>query len=907
MEVPHKNELRDLLLPVYNAGMSRMLSVLALCSTAFLPLCSRAEPSLTFEGQVRPILKAHCFHCHGEGEKLNGGVDLRLRRFLVQTKTDDGPVMVPGKPGSSLMFTLAKSGEMPKKEKRLSDAEVAIIENWITAGAPTAMEEPLEVPKGFVITKQEREFWAFQPIIRPAVPKWSKADGVRTSIDVFILQKLREQDLEFAPEADKLTLIRRVYFDLLGLPPAPKAVDEFLSDDSPDAYERLVDRVLESSAYGERWARHWLDVAGYADSNGYAEADSVRPQAWRYRDYVIRSLNADKPWNEFIVEQLAGDELAGVTQENAQAKALDTHVQGLLSATGFLRMAPDGTGDDAGDQNLARNNVVAETIKIVSSSLLGLTVGCAQCHDHRYDPISQVDYYRMRAIFEPALDWKNWRNPAQRLISLYTADDRKKADEIEAQARKIDEEANQMRKEFLEKVFEKELAKLPDDIRETVKTARNTPHNKRTPEQIALLKKYPSADVQGALDLYDPAANKKVQAKHDEANKVRANKPPEPFLAPLTEYAGKIPETFLFNRGDHEQPKQKVEPGDLQILQPALAAWNTNGSFTNKDAGLPSSGRRLAYARWLTSGKHPLVARVLVNRFWLEHFGRGLVNSPGDFGRQGDRPSHPELLDWLASEFMANGWKLKPLHKLIMTSTVYRQSSRSEPSLRLDPDNRFYARMKMRRFEAETLRDAILAVSGKLDREPFGPPVPIARDDAGRVVAGEQKTDGRGDPTIVEPIGDLAFRRSVYVQVRRTLPLTVLESFDAPVMSPNCELRNMSTVAPQALTMLNDTFVAEQARYFAERLYAESPGDARAQVRRAWRLAYGGEPTETELLKSLAYLAEQSEQIRAHAAQLSAAKDKPKDDTSPSANPQTLALASLCHALISANRFLYVD
>lgn len=866
-----------------------------------------AAETLNFETDIRPILKAHCFDCHGEGEKLNGGVDLRLRHLMVETKTDDGTVVVPGRPDSSLLIKVLESGEMPKKQKHLGTNEIALIRDWIAAGASTADAEPTELPKGFQITEQEKRYWAFQPIVRPPVPAWTKAEGVRTSIDVFVLQKLREQHLEFAPETDKLALIRRVYFDLLGLPPPPAEVDAFLADGSPDAYERLVDRVLEMPEYGERWGRHWLDTAGYSDSNGYAEADSVRAHAWRYRDYVIRAMNTDKPWNDFIIEQMAGDELARVTQENAVVKAADSHVRELLAATGFLHMAPDGTGDDVPDQNVARNQTIAETLKIVSSSLLGLSVGCAQCHDHRYDPISQVDYYRMRSIFEPALDWKNWRNPAQQLVSLYTTDDRRKADAIEVDARKIDEAAGQMRKEFLEKVFEKELSKLPEEIRESAKAARNTPGGKRTPEQVALLKKYPSADVQGALDLYDPESNKKVLEKQAEATKLRSTKPPEPFLMAVTERSGKVPDTFLFNRGDHEQPKQKVEPAEMQILQGAAGGAGLN--FSKKEEGLESSGRRLAYAQWLVSGRHPLTARVLVNRFWLNHFGRGLVNSPGDFGKQGERPTHPELLDWLASEFMANGWKLKPLHRLIMTSAVYRQSSHNEASLRADPDNRFYGRMKLQRFDAETLRDSILAVSGKLNKEQFGPALPIARDDAGRVLTGEQKTNGNGDPTIVEPIGERAFRRSIYVESRRSLPLTVLEAFDEPVMSPNCAMRQASTVAPQSLMMLNDTFIAQQAHFFAEKLQTENPGDVRSQLNKAWRLVYGAAPKEGEVLTSLIYLAEQGEQIRARIAPTTLKNEAKKSDkpSNVSQDPQTLALASLCQALISANRFIYIE
>lgn len=858
---------------------------------------------VTFENDVRPILKTHCFHCHGEGERLKGDLDLRLRLFMVEAKADDGAAVVAlGKPKESALLKVIKSGEMPKGEKKLAAREVEVIERWIASGAPTAKAESRSVPKGFFITEEERRFWSFQPIVRPVPPVVKKGAGaIRTPIDAFVLEKLREQKLDFAAEADRVTLIRRVYLDLLGLPPGPEEVDAFVADRAADAYERLVDRVLESPHYGERWGRHWLDAAGYADSNGYAEADSVRPHAWHYRDYVIRSLNADKPWDDFIREQLAGDELAGVTHENAAAKASDPRARELLAATGFLRMGPDGTGDENGDANLARNQAIAETLKVVSTSIMGLSVGCAQCHDHRYDPVSQVDYYRLRAIFDPAFDWKNWRAPNERLVSLYSAEDRKKAEAIEAEARKVDEEATRMRKEFLEKVFEKEIAKVPEAEREAVKIARNTAGKDRKPEQVALLKKYPSADVQGALDLYDPEANKHVTAKQAEAGKIRATKPPEPFLVALTERAGRVPETFLFNRGDHDQPKQKVEPNELEILRQAAGlefAGDTNRS---------SSGRRLAYARWLTSGRHPLTARVLANRVWLNHFGRGLVNSPADFGLQGERPTHPELLDWLASEFMAKGWRLKPLHRLIMTSAVYRQSSRNEASLRADPDNRFYGRMKLHRLDAETVRDSILAVSGKLRAEQFGPALPIAHDDAGRVLVGEQKLNGNNDPVIVEAIGEKAFRRSVYVQVRRSAPLTVLEAFDAPVMAPNCVARESSSVAPQALMMLNDVFIAEQSRAFAARLQGEHPGDLRAQVTRAWRLAYGVLPTAAEMQTSLVYVAEQTEQIRQRLAELPPPKEKDKDKAPAKPEPQTLALASLCQGLISANRFLYVD
>lgn len=387
-----------------------------------------ADSPLSFESDIRPILKTHCFHCHGAGDSLKGDLDLRLRRFM-DKKSDSGTILNPGHPESSRLFILTRDGEMPKGEKRLSEAEVQKIGKWIAAGARTLRPEPTEIPKGFFITEEDRSFWSFQPVrqVTPPTSGTNHAAWVRNPVDAFLLQKLEPLGLSFAPEADRLSLIRRVYFDLLGLPPSPEAVQEFVKDSAPDAYERLVDRVLQKPEYGERWGRHWLDVAGYSDSNGYAESDSIRPHAWRYRDYVIRSFNQDKPFDQFIVEQLAGDELAGICTTNTSLALDQPRVQECLVATGFLRMAPDGTGDGPTDPGLARNQVIAETIKIVSSSLLGITVGCAQCHDHRYDPISQVDYYRFRAIFDPAFDWKAWRTPAERAISLYLPSDRKKS------------------------------------------------------------------------------------------------------------------------------------------------------------------------------------------------------------------------------------------------------------------------------------------------------------------------------------------------------------------------------------------------------------------------------------------------------------------------------------------------
>lgn len=890
---------------------------LALLVSITTPLAG-AEVVLTFEKDVRPILKTHCTHCHGEEEKPEGGVDLRLRRFMERAMEDGSPLLAPGQPSKSGLVSIIRSGDMPKKGKPVPEAELAVIEQWIAQGAKTARPEPPTLAPGAIISDEDRAFWAFQPVKRPNVPRDVDAARVRTPVDAFVLATLKDKGLAMAPEADARTLIRRVSLDLTGLPPSPEEVEEFLQESglhegqtaghdaarrsgggiSPSAqadhaYEQLVERLLASPRYGERWARHWLDVAGYADSNGYAEADSERPQSWRYRDYVIRAMNDDKPWDEFIQEQIAGDELAGATHGDFQQAVLDPRRRDQLTATAFLRMAPDGTGDSGDDPKLARNQVIAEEMKILSSSVIGLTVGCAQCHDHRHDPITQADYYRLRAVFDPAYHWEAWRAPAQRLYSLYSPEDRAKAAAVEKQARAIEDEARAMSKKFLDEIFEVEILKLPEADRAPFRAARATPKEKQTPEQKALIKKYPSALATYSLDLYDKKKQDLVDAKMAEAAKVRGTKPVEGFVMALTEIKGSVPVSKLFNRGDHDQPKQAVAPGEIGILarpevEPFKAAVLSSGS----------TGRRLAYARWLTSGKHPLTARVLVNRFWLHHLGRGIVNTPGDFGRQGERPTHPELLDWLADEFVRGGWRLKPLHRAIVLSSTYRQSSMNAASLASDPENKLLARWKMRRLDAEMLRDSLLAATDALVKASYGPPSSIGRDPHGRVVVGVDK--GTITTHKVESGGANDFRRSIYVQVRRSKPVTVLDTFDAPLMAPNCELRAQTTVAPQSLLMMNDSFVLENAARLAKRLQAEHPGDPRAQLQRAWSILYGRPASEADLARSLAYLEAQTKVLTQYHHDIQHAKGVVP-------NPPQEALASLCQVLCSSNRFLYVE
>jgi hypothetical protein len=570
----------------------------------------------------------------------------------------------------------------------------------------------------------------------------------------------------------------------------------------------------------------------------------------------------------------------------------------MLIATGMLRMGPDGTGDGAADPNLARNDVMADTIKIVSTSLLGLTVGCAQCHAHRYDPITHADYHRVRALFEPAYDWQHWRTPDERLVSLWTDEIRQQASAAEAELKDITQRRNEALDKTVDETLAHELAKLPEDIQPLAKAARATPDKDRTAEQRQLIKEYPFLNVdRGSVYLYVADRLTEFNKKWDELTEAtRKKRPADDFVLCLTEVPGQLPPTKLFARGDFNQPRQEVAPGELAVV-------NSNGFTIAADPARPTSGRRLAYARHLTDGRHPLVARVLVNRFWLHLFGRGLVATPGDFGTLGESPSHPELLDSMADDFMQGGWKLKTLVRRIVTSAVYRQSSDRRDSLdAIDPENRLLGRMSVRRLEAESIRDSLLSINGRLSSKMFGPAVPVTPDDTGQVVIGVDTRDSAGRPSgKVVPLGEDEFRRTIYVQVRRSRPLGMLEPFDAPLMKPNCELRTSTTVAPQSLLMMNSAFVVEQSEAMAERVERESGPDAPAQFQRAWLLAYSRKPTEADSRAGVAFLSEQAALVSQAAA---AVPVDPKKTPTP---PARVALAQLCHALIISNEFLYVD
>ncbi len=877
-----------LLLPLLVTGLMNSLQA----EDAAVPVPTPKDLNLTFERDVRPILKAHCFLCHGEETELKGGLDLRLVR-LMQSGGDSGAAITAGANDGSLLWQRVASNEMPPGSKKLTSAEKQTLRQWLDQGAKTARAEP-ENPEDARFTEEELGFWAWQPV-RPTEPPAPAGYAIASPIDGFIAAELAKQSLSFSPEADRTTLIRRVTFDLTGLPPSPADVRAFVNDTEPDAWEKVVDRLLSSPQYGVRWGRHWLDIAGYAESDGNAGADRERPYAWHYRDYVIQSINDDKPYDQFLVEQLAGDELI----EGAADGNNPRHVE-LLAATGFLRMAPDTTQTD--DTIMDRNQAVAETLKVVGSSVLGLTVGCAQCHDHRYDPISIEDYYRFRSIFDPAFPLQAWKKPGERLTDLTDDACRAEIAHIEAEAVVKETEIRTRRREHCQAIQDKAINAAPEAVRELLRLAVNTTADKHTPEQKALLDLHPTVRtidwIIGQLIEYDMPAYRKFEAEEKTVAELRKTKPSPRMVMNVQETAAVIPASTIFFRGDPQQPTQAVAPGELHVLTVA----RTQPVIPENTEGRATTGRRLAYARQLTDGTHPLVARVAVNRMWRHHFGRGLVRSTTDFGTFGDRPSHPELLDWLADDFVRNGWKMKRFHKLIVMSTVYRQASHRNDSLdRVDPENHLLGRMNLQRLEAEAIRDAILMATGRLNLQVAGESVPVSEDGEGKAVIGRRiLRDGLFSHT--ESVGDQEFRRSIYLSSARSLPLNMLDTFDLPMMSPNCAQRSFSTAAPQSLWFLNDESIVKLSDGMAGQLFAGEPTNPESRLNEAfWRLFATG-PDADETAQCLSYLKEQAEYFRTDPD-----KDWQETVAKNAQAPEVRALSSLCQMMMASNRFLYVD
>ena len=817
-----------------------------------------ADRKISFSTDIQPIFQSSCWKCHSATVQLSK-LNLSTRE-LALAGGEHGVVLVPGNAEKSRLYRMVAGLEKPSMplDGKLTASQVESIKLWIDQGAlwdASATASPVSGPASANEDKplpaEARNYWAF----RKPVAEDVKTEG--NPIDVFINRELQKRGLHAAPVADRRTLLRRAYMDLIGLPPTLAETDEFLNDQKPGAWERLIERLLASPHYGERWGRHWLDVARYADSNGF-EHDFDRPNAWRYRDYVIRAFNQDKPYNSFLREQIAGDEIANVTQDS-------------LIATGFLRQyAKVGFREKDNPDN--RYDYLDDMIATIGRGVLGLTVQCARCHDHKFDPITQRDYYRMQASLFGYVETEHPLT-APDVAAAYE----KKMAELDARANEVKAKLRELDQPYKDRLLPAKYKKFPANVREAIAT----PEEKRTPGQVLLAGQVirtvsvSPAEIDRIMTPEDLAQKKKLNGELAAIEQERPK--PIPMAAIVTDgdyrftpdgpgdepapgkgvkreaiegsylHTGpshyEAPPSYLLIRGDPHSHGPQMQPGFIRVA-----------TYGNPPTTLPpstphTSGRRLALAEWLVSPENPLAARVMVNRIWHHHFGRGIVATLDNFGKMGEAPTHPELLDWLAVEFMKQGWSIKQMHRLIMTSDAYKMASQFDDAedMAKDPQDRYYWRYRMQRIEAEILRDDILEVSGGLNQEMFGKPVfpVLPKEVLGSQVNGiwKQTEDG---PAV--------WRRSVYVYRKRGLPYPLLEIFDLPNQNISCGARNVSTVPTQALTLMNDEFVLKQAQLFANRVEEAAPGDPKAEVDLAYRLALSRPPSDKERQLALDFL-----------------------------------------------------
>jgi len=763
------------------------------------PAQAQSTPE-SFERKIRPLLAEHCVSCHGP-EKQKGHLRLDAPEFI-RAGGESGPILIPGNPNESRLIQAVRYAEetfkMPPKQK-LPAPLIETLTRWVQDGAampetPAASTPP--VRKEFSIGPADRAHWAFQPVRPPRVAARPPSKGGPHPIDVMIDAGLRKARLAANGRAHSRELVRRAFFDLAGLPPSPEDVAQFESDPSEAAWARLIDRLLDSPHYGEKWGRHWLDLVRFAESNSY-ERDGPKPHAWRYRDYVIRSFNADKPFDRFILEQLAGDELPSPDAES-------------IIATGYYRL---GIWDDEpADRELARYDGLDDILATTGQVFLGLTIDCARCHHHKIDPISQHDYYRLLSFFQNINPYRNGGETDE--VPVFGNDMERRDFASRKQAHEL--RAASLRKEI------DDFKILMQDRHAGSDPARRSAFND---EIIA---------KEGARLLGDENWKRFSNAK-EQLEKLKRETIPAARALAVTEAGSKPGETFVLLRGNPALKGDRVDPGFLDVLgastlPPEMVAPSDR-----------SSGRRTAIARWIAAPENPLTARVLANRLWQYHFGRGLVRSSSNFGLQGDKPTHPELLDWLAAELVQGGWSLKRMHRLIMSSEAYRRSSRGrEDALQSDPMNHHFWRFDPRRLAAEEIRDAILSIAGNLNPRMHGPGVYV--DIPKEVLAGQsQPGSGWGKSSLTEQS-----RRSVYIHVKRSLLTPVLDSFDMAETDRSTPIRFATVQPTQALGMLNGDFLNHQSAVFAERIRKERGNHPRGQVERALALATSRIPSPPE-------------------------------------------------------------
>ncbi len=788
------------------------------------------------------LLHQQCAQCHS-GAVAMSGLRLDTREALVKGGTR-GAAIKPGEASASLLMNAVRhAGKlMMPPGKKMSDADIELLTKWVDEGAawPAAVSAAPSA-KG-------KTWWSFQPPKRPQVPTIAGAES-RTPIDAFVIAKLQQAKLQPANEASKRALIRRAFLDLHGLPPTAERVDQFLQDTSADAYEKIVDELLASPRYGEKWGRHWLDLVRYGDTSGF-EQDPYLLYAWRYRDYVIESFNQDKPYDRFVKEQIAGDELF---PDDPVAQ----------SGTGYFTVGPNR------DmlykvEDINRIETLTDYVDTTSSVFLGLTVGCARCHDHKFDPIPQRDYYRMQAIFVPAEKTRVFLqyDPARG----YDLGENMR----HAKLREIGDQLEAILRPYQKKISDEKLAKLPAMVRD----AYATDEAKRTPEQRAIVdenRRKIGASPQEVRALLTPELNESLQKIETQLVGMFTGFKAGPFAPAVRDISREAPKTFM-------PPRPGSSP---EIVNAGMLTALGGTDVPEPPIDATSTGRRKALAEWIASPSHPLTARVMVNRIWQHHFGKGLVSTPSDFGFRGAAPTHPELLDWLATEFVANGWSVKKLHKQIMISSVYRRSVDPGPGAEeQDPENKLLSHMNRRRLFPEEIRDGMLQSSGALNLKMGGRPVvpPVAREE---LYGLSQNPDNMW---IVTANSEEQRRRSVYMQARRTFRPAMFESFDAPDGIRTCSRREESNTAPQSLTLLNGKWTTDEAGRLGSAIATDgsTPTDV---AKRAWRHVLARDPEPAELERAVKFVGAQTVEL----------------------GKQSAAASELARALFNTNEFLYVD
>ena len=841
--------------------------LICLCAVSFNRSVtpSHAQVPVSFSKDIQPILEQNCLRCHGQAMQ-SSRLDLSTREGAMRGGAR-WPAIVPGQAEDSFLYRLVAGLDkpaMPLNGNKLTDAQIVAIKNWIDQGAhwdadivaaktqPNAAAfadlEKVQLPPG------AREYWAFKLPAQAPVP--AVALKLSNPIDRFLEKARQDKGLKAAPKADRLTLLRRAYMDLIGLPPTPQEIDAFMNDTAPGAWERLIDKLLASPHYGERWGRHWLDAARYADSSGY-ENDTDQPNLWRYRDYVIKSFNEDKPYNTFIKEQIAGDEIPGRTDDS-------------LIATGFLRAGPRVRNHEHANP-ARRYDYLDDVLGAVGKGVLGLTVQCARCHDHKFDPILMKDYYAMEASIFGYVEVEYPLGPREQADAYM-----RKITEISEKTAALKDQIAEIDKPYHDRLALEEIRKkFPPEMALAVAK----PESERTPGEkllaVQLLEtgvQIRSADADKVMSPEDAAKKKTL---NDQIAALSAEMPkPLPMASIVTdgdwrsvglgfgdynkgacpkcelEYEGagkfiefgpgkgnyKVPPSYFLMRGDPDSKAYPTKPGFLSVI--------TNG---NPPTELPppdgrTSGRRLGLAEWLTSRDNPLPARVMVNRIWQHHFGKGIVPTLDNFGKMGEQPTNPELLDWLAVEFMNKGWSIKQMHRLIMTSEAYQMASEYNDAAgaKVDPEDTYLWRYRIQRLEGEIVRDNIMSVAGSIDLTMGGPAIfPHVEEESLKALFRGIWRNHDDGPEV--------WRRSVYIYQKRALPFPMLQVFDLPDQSQSFGARYVSTVPTQALTLLNDDFVIRQAQLFADRIKKEASDDVGKQIDLAYRLTLTRPPTATEL------------------------------------------------------------